>query len=152
METDDAQDEVPRYPKILATAVDLFHHLNLDIPLHGVNDAGLSAFKPVECRMAPLSHDLAGLVLPHDHYGNHLDSCGKTIDIDLEKTNFYKAAEVLSEVWSETVIDGYPVEYNAVLIGKEYIPPNPDPIWVSNYSVQSRYCLQIVKCSDIACC
>ena len=152
METDGAQDEVPRYPRTLATAVCLFHHLNLDVLLHGVNVAGLSAFNPVEGRMAPLSHDLAGLVLPHDHYGNHLDSCGKTIDINLEKMNFYKAAEVLSDVWSETVIDGCPVECNAVLIGKEYIPPNPDPVWVSNHSLQSRYCLQIVKCRDIACC
>ena len=152
MEIDGAQDEAPRYPKTLATAVDLFCHLNLDVLLHGVNAAGLSAFNPVERRMAPLSHDLAGLVLPHDHYGSHLDSCGKTIGIELEKMNFYKAAEVLSEVWSQTVIDGYPVECNAVPIGKEYIPPNPDPVWVSNHCLQSRYCLQIVKCRDIACC
>ena len=66
--------------------------------------------------------------------------------------NFYKAAEVLSEVWSQTVIDGYPVECNVFPIGKEYIPPNPDPGWVSKNCLQYRYCLQIVKCCDIACC
>ena len=109
----------------------------------------LSAFNSVEHRMAPLSHDLAGLVLPHDQYGNHLDCSGKTTDIVLEKINFYKAAEVLSEVWSQTVVDGYPVECNAVPIGKEYIPPNPDPVWV-NHCLQSHYCLQIVKCHDLA--
>ena len=118
----------------------------------GVNAAGLSEFNPVECRMVPLSHDLAGLVLPYDHYGNHLDSNGKTIDNELEKMNLYKAAEVLSEVWSQTVIDGYPVESNAVPIGKEYIPPNQDPVCVSNHSLQYCYCLQIVKCRDIRCC
>ena len=76
VETDGAQVGAPRYPKTLAIAVDLFHHLKLDVLLYGVNVAGLSAFNPVEPRMAPLSHELAGLVLPHDHYGNHLDSSG----------------------------------------------------------------------------
>ena len=36
-----------------------------------------------------------------------VDSSGKTIDIELEKINFYKVSEVLSELWSQTVIDGY---------------------------------------------
>ena len=152
METDGAQDEAPRYRKNLATAFDLFCHLNLDVFSYGVNAAGLSAFNPVERRMASFSHGLAGLVLPHDHYGSHLDSCGKITDIELEKMNFCKAEEVLSELWSQTVIDGYPVECNAVPIGKKYILPNPDLAWVSNHYLQSRYCLQIVKCRDIACC
>ena len=41
--------------------------------------------------------------------------------------NFYKAAEVLLEVWLQAVIDGYPVECNAVPIGRDYIPQNLDP-------------------------
>ena len=89
--------------------------------------------------MAALSNDLAGLVLPHDHYGNHLNSSGQTIDIELEKMNFFKTVEVLSEVQSQTAIDGYPVQCNAVVIEKENIPPNPDPVWVSNHCLQSRY-------------
>ena len=48
--------------------------------------------------MSPLSHDLAGVILPHDSYGNHLDSSAKTIDEDLQKKNFFKAAEVLSDI------------------------------------------------------
>ena len=86
--------------------------------------------------MTPLSHDLASLMLPHDHYGNHLDSSEKTIDIKLEKMSSYRAAEVLSEVWSQTVIDGYHVQCNAVPIGKD---PDPDPTWVSNHCLQSHY-------------
>ena len=35
--------------------------------------------------MAPLSHDLAGVVLPHDTYGTHLNSSGITIDKKLEE-------------------------------------------------------------------
>ena len=68
METDGVQDEAPRYPKTLATVVDLFLHLNLDVLLHVVNAAGLSEFNPVKCRIAPCPHELAGLLLPYDHY------------------------------------------------------------------------------------
>ena len=69
--SDGASDEALRYPKPLQTAVTLFKELKLDVLLHGVNAAGLSVFNPVERRMAPLSHDLAGIILPHDSYSNH---------------------------------------------------------------------------------
>ena len=67
MVTDGTADEAPRFPKTLSTAIDLFKMLNLDALIHGVNAAGLSAFNHVECRMAPLSHDLTGIILPHDY-------------------------------------------------------------------------------------
>ena len=54
-------DEAPRFPKTLSTAVDLFKMLNLDALIHGVNAVGLSAFNPIERRMAALFHDLSGL-------------------------------------------------------------------------------------------
>ena len=88
LSTDGAQDEAPRYPKPLATVIYLFKHLKLDVFLHGVNAAGLSAFNPVERRMSPLSHDIAGVVLPHKNFGSHLDSQSNTIDVELEKKNF----------------------------------------------------------------
>ncbi|CAF4134016.1 unnamed protein product, partial [Rotaria sordida] len=50
-----------------------------------------TAYNIVERRMAPLSHDLAGLNLPHDHFGSHLNESGVTINIELEKLNFRKA-------------------------------------------------------------
>ena len=83
--------------------------------------------------MAPLSHDLAGIGLPHDYFGSHRDSSGKTIDQDLEVKSFQKAAEVLSKVWEKTVIDGYLVHCKAVEIGKEYEPLTPDPVWVEKH-------------------
>ena len=112
--SDGVSDEAPRLPKPLQTGVALFKELKLDTLIHGVNAAGLSAFNPVERRMAPLSHDLAGVILPHVSYRNHLDESGKTSDAELEKKNFFKAAEVLSEIWSKTVIDGCPVDSQAV--------------------------------------
>ena len=151
-ETDGAADEAPRFPKTLSCAVDLFLKLNLDAYVHGVNAAGLSAFNPVERRMAPLSHDLCGLVLPHDTFGNHLDGSGKTIDLRLEKKNFHAAAEVLSEVWSNTVIDKCEVNCKAVKPGSSFKPKERSADWLSRHVIQSRYSLQIVKCFDPDCC
>ena len=128
-ESDGAADEAPRFPKTLACMVDLFIELNLDVLIHGVNAAGLSAFNPVERRMAPLSHDVCGIILPHNSFGDHLDRSGKTIDVELEKKNFQKAAEILSEIWSNTVIDGYEVDCKAVEPGSEHIPPEPSHNW-----------------------
>ena len=82
----------------LAVAVYFFKEKKVDVYIHRVNCSGLSAFNRIERRMSPLSHDIAGLILPHDAYGSHLDQSGKTIDKELEKRNFQKAAETLSEV------------------------------------------------------
>ena len=133
MEIDGAADEAPRFPKTLSTAVDLFKDFNLDFLLHGVNASGLSVFNPVERRMAPLSHDLEGIILSHDSLGNHLDSAGKTKDLDLEKKNFFQAAEILSEIWSKTVIDEHPVDCIAIPLGQEHVPSTPDLTWVSKH-------------------
>ena len=113
-----------------------------------MNAAGLSAFNPVERRMAPLFRDLPGIVLPYDHFGNQLDSSGKTIDREMEEKNFQKAAEVLSEVWEKTLIDGYSMNCRAAPVDNLCISRTCDAVWVAKHCQQSRYCLQIVKCQD----
>ena len=69
--------------------------LNLDALVHGVNAAGLSAFNPAERRMALLSHNLTVIILPHDHFGDHVYSSGKTIYDILEKKQLFSCAEIL---------------------------------------------------------
>lgn len=59
--------------------------------------------------MAPLSNQLSGIILPHDHFGSHLGPKNQTIDKDLELTNFQHAGEVLATVWNEMMIDGHSV-------------------------------------------
>ena len=152
IETDGAQDEAPRFPKPLACAVSQFKRLNLDAIIHGVNAAGLSAFNPVERRMAPLSHDLSGVVLPHDKFGNHLDANGNTIDLELEMKNFYAAADVLAEIWSHTVINKHPVHCEVLKKGSDLKPEDLDEIWNAQHVHQHRYGYQIVKCLDQNCC
>ena len=65
---------------------------------------GFSAFNKVERRMAPLSKDTAGIVLPFEKFGSYLNSSNKTIDTELEKRNFAAAGEILASVWSETIL------------------------------------------------
>ena len=120
--------------------------------IHGVNAAGLSAFNPVERRMAPLSRDHSGIILPHETYGSHLNNNGKTIDFELEKKNFYAAAEALSDVWNQTTIDNHQVDCKPIKKGCEFQPKEEDPKFIAKHVLQSRYSLQIVKCLDQKCC
>jgi len=142
-----------RFPKVQAHAIDHFLSNNLDAIFIITHAPGQSAYNIVERRMAPLSHDLAGLILPHDHFGNHLDKSLKCIDGSLEKRNFSKAGQVLADVWSKTVIDNHPVV--ATYIEPEASRPIPKEMsetWKSIHLRASKYLLQIVKCDDINCC
>ena len=107
-----------RYPGTLSSAVDKFKKHNLDV-LIMINQApGQALFNIVQRRLAPMSHDLAGLILPHDHFGTHLNDMGVTQHAELEKENFKATGNILAEVWSMNVLDEYPVV-------AEYISPSP---------------------------
>lgn len=134
-------------------AIKHFRSHDLDGFFLATNAPGRSAYNRVERRMAPLSRELSGVILPHDHFGSHLDSSGKTTDEELELKNFENAGNVLASIWSNTEIDNYPV------IAK-YIVPNSAECasidttekWRADHVRQSQYCLQIVRCNNVACC
>ena len=113
---DGGPDENPRYVKVIQTAIHHFLKYNLDAIFIACNAPGRSAFNRVERRMAPLSRELSGLILEHDHFGNHLNQKLQTIDDDLEKENFKYAGSTLAEIWSKIVLDKYSVT-------AEYIEP-----------------------------
>lgn len=93
------------------------------------NDPGRSAYNRVERRMAPLSRELAGLILPHDYFGSHLGERGVTIDDHLERSNFEFAGNVLAEVWSSMEIDDYNVNAKYVGAGEQDLLDFPDIKW-----------------------
>ena len=95
---DGGPDENPRFPKTLAFSIKKFIDFDMDVLITFTHAPGNSAFNFVERRMAPLSKELAGVVLPHEHYGSHLDSSGRTTDKELEKENFRHAGQTLAEV------------------------------------------------------
>ena len=70
---DGGPDENPHYQKVIKVAVHHFVQHDLDAVFIASNAPGRSAFNRVERKMAPLSRELSGLILPHDRYGSHLD-------------------------------------------------------------------------------
>lgn len=154
---DGGPDENPRYPKTIKSAIHHFKKYDLDGLFIATNAPGRSAFNPVERRMAPLSRQLSGVILPHEHFGTHLDSNGKTIDLELEKMNFEYAGEALAKIFSDTVIDGFPVITEFVKpecddeIFHDYHDFN-DETWKMDHVRSSQYLLQVVKCSNQSCC
>lgn len=149
---DGGPDENPRYQKVIQTAVHHFMEHNLDALFVATNAPGRSAFNRVERRMAPLSKELAGLIIPHNHFGSHLDSQLRTTDLALEKQNFKYAGELLADVWSEMTIDGYSTVAEYIDPESSELDPESfhgfDQIWFAKHVRTSQYLLQIVKCSD----
>ena len=143
----------PRFPSTRAVLSDIFKKRDLDFVWCASNAAGLSAYHFVERRMAPLSHALSGIVLPHDAFGSHLDNSGKTTDTELEKKNFQKAGEVLCDLWNDMTIDGYDVHASYRQPDREvHTPEEESALWIEEHCLISKYSLQISKCSDRTCC
>lgn len=133
-----------RYPKVIGFAIQHFKKYKLDALYIATNAPGRSAYNRVERRMAHLSRPLAGLILPHKYFGNHLNDRGKTIDEKLEIKNFAEAGRTLAEVWNELVIDGYPVtaEYKNPG-GESKLPIQVDDVWYARHVRESQYLLQV---------
>lgn len=85
---DGGPDENPRYEKVIHHSIDHFKKYNFDAFYVVTNAPGRSAYNRVERRMAQLSHQLSGVILPYDYFGSHLNTQGKTIDEVLEKKIF----------------------------------------------------------------
>ena len=152
--SDGGPDENPRYQKVISVGIHHFLKHDLDALFIATNAPGRSAFNPVERRMAPLSRELSGLLLPYDKYGSHLNSQRKTTDLDLEKENFRFAGETLAEIWNKLTIDGHCTisefvnEEDSDL--KEII--TKDCAWFQQHVRSSQYLLQVVKCNNLECC
>lgn len=104
--------------------------------------------------MYHLSKELTGVVLPHDTYGSHLDSGGKTIDEELEVKNFKAAGKTLCSIWSNLEVDGFPtvaeyVEEKPADEIKKYVPT---AAFRSKHLFETQYMTVYLKCRDAGCC
>jgi len=141
---DGGPDENPRHTKVIANAVTTFRKHNFDGLFVAVNAPGLSKYNRAERRMPELARATTGTVLPHDRFGNHLDSEGNTIDEELEMKNFENAGRILAEIWSSLVMDGYAVT-------AAYVSPDEDlpeaeevsDLWYAEHVRESQYMLQV---------
>ena len=156
MSVDGGPDENPRYQKVIDVAVHHFVKHNIDAMFVATNAPGRSAFNRVERRMAPLSRELSGLILQHEHFGSHLDTQGRTIEEELEKLNFKYAGQTLSEIWKQVSIDNFPTVAEYIVPEKSELEVESliikDQVWFQNHERTSQYFLQIIKCCDLTCC
>ncbi|KAJ8676816.1 hypothetical protein QAD02_012603 [Eretmocerus hayati] len=95
---DGGPDENPRYAKTIASGVCHSLEHDLDALFYVTNAPGRGCFNRAERRMAPLNRELSGVILPHDTFGNHLNSSKKTIDFDLERRNFANAGKTSATI------------------------------------------------------
>lgn len=56
--------------------------------------------------MATLSGKLAGITLPINHFGRHLNTQGRVTNPELATQNFQYAGEALCDIWSHDLIFG----------------------------------------------
>ena len=77
-------DQNPWCQKTIKCAIKYFDANDLDCLFIATNAPGRSAFNQCEQQMAHLSKELSGVILEHNHFGDHLDEKGNTIDTDLE--------------------------------------------------------------------
>ncbi|CAB4421627.1 unnamed protein product [Rhizophagus irregularis] len=107
---DGGPDENPRHLKNIKTYCQLFRKFDLDFLSIRTHAPGQSKYNPVERGMATLSGKLAGITLPIDHFGKHLDSQGKVINPELAARNFRYSGEALCEIWRRDLIFGKKVD------------------------------------------
>lgn len=81
---------------------------DLDALFRATNAPGFSAFNRVDTSMAPLSKEMAGLILDHKPCGAHLNSKGETSEKNLDLRKFQYAGSTLADTWSTSVINGNP--------------------------------------------
>jgi hypothetical protein len=103
---DGGPDENPRYLKNIKSYCQFFKKLDLDYLSVRTHTSGQSKYNPIERGMATLSCKLAGITLPIDHFGVHLNSQGKITNPELATQNFRYAGEALCNIWSQDSIFG----------------------------------------------
>ena len=149
---DGGPDVNPRYTKTIESAISTFIEDNLDVLVVAANAPGRSAFNRVERRMAPLSKELAGVILPHEYFGSHLNASLETTDTQLEQRNFEYAGKILCEIWGKMVIDGFPVVSDFINNEPTATVHHVSNEWRDQHVMESQYLLQIVKCDNRECC
>ncbi|CAG8446961.1 4526_t:CDS:2 [Scutellospora calospora] len=91
-------DENPRHLKNIESYCKIFKKFDLDYLSVRMYTLGQSKYNPVERSIAIFSSKLAGVVLPIDHFGKHLDSQSRVINNELANKNFHYASSMLINI------------------------------------------------------
>ncbi|CAG8715305.1 23345_t:CDS:2 [Cetraspora pellucida] len=117
---DGGSDENPRHFKNIESYCKLFKQFDLDYLTIRTHAPGQSKYNPVERGILTLSGKLAGIVLPIDHFGKHLNSQGNVINTNLAAQNFNYAGTMLCDIWCYDSI--FEKHVNATYIDKATDP------------------------------
>jgi len=95
--------------------------------------------------MAPLSKQLSGVILEHDHFGSHLNDKGKTMDPAKEKRNFKYAGNAIASIWENLELDGPPIiaEYVDTEASEVFVVEEQTAEWRRDHVRESHYFLQV---------
>src|ERR1044071_9895352 len=107
---DGRPDENQRHLKNIKKYIQLFRKFDLDYLTVRTHVPGQSKYNPVERGMTTLSGKLAGITLPINHFGVHLNTQGKVINPELALQNFKYAGEALCDIWNRDLIFGKRVD------------------------------------------
>ena len=150
---DGGPDENPRFEKNILAACQVKKKYEFDAVIEVTNAPGLSAFNRVERRMHPLSLAMAGVILPHDTFGTHLDSQGNTVDIELEKENFAAAGGILADVFKNITIDGHEVQARFVKNSPDiHLLTDQGGKYRERHVIETQYLTAVLSCDDRTCC
>jgi hypothetical protein len=162
---DGGPDENPRHMKNILQYCRMFRVFDLDYLSIRTHAPGQSAYNPVERSMATLSQKLAGITLPIDKYGSHLNSQGQVIDLELAMKNFHYAGNALCTLWKRDPIFGRPVTTEYVdqknsPFGNIMFPGSEESTdestipwrWLEDHTKICQYSLDIKKCENSSCC
>ncbi|CAB4437126.1 unnamed protein product [Rhizophagus irregularis] len=155
---DGGPDENPRHLKNIKTYCQLFRKFDLDYLTVRTHAPGQSKYNPVERGMETLSGKLAGITLPIDHFGSHLNTQGKVIDPELALQNFWYAGESLCDIWSRDLIFGKSVDARTKPAKKKQDKGDDSPecfvpwSWIENHCNLCQYSLDIKRCANTSCC
>jgi hypothetical protein len=92
LSVDGGPDENPRHFKNITQYTKYMHDNDIDYMSVRTHAPNQSAYNLVERSMAPFSKYLAGVILPADTHGKHINSSGVVIDADMCRKNFSSAA------------------------------------------------------------
>ncbi|GBC23550.2 hypothetical protein GLOIN_2v1766467 [Rhizophagus irregularis DAOM 181602=DAOM 197198] len=107
---DGGPDENPRHMKNIFQYCKMFCNFDLDYLSVRTHAPGQSAYNPVERSMSTLSQKLAGITLPIDKFGSHLNSQGQVTDLELAMKNFRYAAVPWQWIENHTKICQYSLD------------------------------------------
>ncbi|CAB4479452.1 unnamed protein product [Rhizophagus irregularis] len=157
---DRGPDENPRHLKNIKNYCQLFRKFDLDYLTVRTYAPDQSKYNLVERGMATLSGKLAGITLPVDHFGSHLNTQGKRKDLIFGKSVDARYVEELTNPFENLEFEGTVKEKEEERKQQKKKQENENDIpecfvpwsWIENHCNLCQCSLDIKRCTNASCC